>query len=83
MRLLCLDIPSSNTGLELYPPHMIAEILIGWKLLKSEFIRDIYFRKDRPGVAILAECDSVEIAHAILSEFPLAKNGFCELGGVF
>lgn len=41
----------------------------------SGTIRDIYFRQDRPGVAIIAECDSVETAKKTLSEFPLAKAG--------
>ena len=73
MKLLCLDIPSPNANPESYAPHMQAEVLHGWELYKSGFIRDIYFRQDRLGVAIIAEADSVEAARTQLMEFPLAK----------
>ncbi|MGT0249134.1 superoxide dismutase [Burkholderia pyrrocinia] len=43
--------------------------------LRRRIGRDIYFRQDRPGVAIIAECDSPERAREALSEFPLAKAG--------
>lgn len=35
----------------------------------------IYFRQDRPGVAIFLECESVDEAMRIMAEFPLAKAG--------
>ncbi|RMC95317.1 superoxide dismutase [Aquitalea palustris] len=73
MKLLCLDIPSPTATLEQYGPHMLDEVRHGWDLYKSGFIRDIYFRQDRPGVAILAEADSVEAARATLMTFPLAQ----------
>lgn len=50
-----------------------AEALHAWGLYKSGFIRDIYFRQDRPGVAIFLECDSVDEAMNVMAEFPLAK----------
>lgn len=49
--------------------------LHAWGLYKSGFIRDIYFRQDRPGVAIFLECDTVEEANNVMAEFPLAKAG--------
>ncbi|SPX51617.1 superoxide dismutase [Klebsiella pneumoniae] len=52
MRILCLDIPAPGATLEHYAPHLTAEALHAWGLYKSGFIRDIYFRQDRPGVAI-------------------------------
>lgn len=62
MRILCLDIPAPGASLEKYAPHLNAEALHAWGLYKSGFIRDIYFRQDRPGVAIFLECDSVDEA---------------------
>ena len=59
MRILCLDIPAPGATLEHYAPHLTAEALHAWGLYKSGFIRDIYFRQDRPGVAIFLECDTV------------------------
>lgn len=75
MKLLCLDIPQPGAALDQYAPHMRPEVQHGWELYKNGFIRDIYFRQDRPGVAIVAEADSVEDARAQLGEFPLAKAG--------
>ncbi|GLQ91657.1 superoxide dismutase [Dyella acidisoli] len=75
MKLLCLDIPQPGASPEKYQPHMHDEVRHGWKLYTSGIVRDIYFRQDRPGVAIIAEADSIEAARKALSEFPLAKAG--------
>jgi hypothetical protein len=75
MKLLCLDVPQPGASLEKYQPHMADEARHAWQMYKRGFIRDIYFRQDRPGVAIIAEADSVQAAKAALNEFPLAKAG--------
>ncbi|EPT7107104.1 hypothetical protein [Klebsiella michiganensis] len=75
MRILCLDMPNPGATPEKYAPHLTAEALHAWGLYKSGFIRDIYFRQDRPGVAIFLECDTVEEASNVMAEFPLAKAG--------
>ncbi|SFE55018.1 hypothetical protein SAMN05216563_106106 [Phytobacter palmae] len=75
MRILCLDIPAPDVTLERYAPHLTAEALHAWELYKSGFIRDIYFRQDRPGVAIFLECDTVDEANRIMAKFPLAMAG--------
>jgi len=78
MKLLCLDVPHPGADLEKYQPYLQDEIRHAWQLYKGGFVRDIYFRQDRPGVAIIAECDSIETARNILSEFPLAKAGLID-----
>jgi len=75
MKLLCLDIPQPGASMEKYQPHLLAEVRHSWKFYKSGLVRDIYFRQDRPGVAIIAEAESVEAAKAALMELPLAKAG--------
>lgn len=75
MRILCLDIPAAGATPQAYAPHLTAEVLHAWDLYKSGVIRDIYFRQDRPGVAMFLECDSVEDASAAVADFPLAKAG--------
>jgi len=75
MKLLCLDIPQPGASMEKYQPHLLAEVRHSWKFYKSGVVRDIYFRQDRPGVAIIAEAESVEAAKAALMELPLAKAG--------
>jgi len=75
MKFLCLDVPQPGASLDKYQPHLLDEARHGWQLYKSGVVRDIYFRQDRPGVAILAEADSMEAAKQALAEFPLAKAG--------
>lgn len=75
MRILCLDVPATGATLEKYAPHLTQEALHAWDLYKSGIIRDIYFRQDRPGVAIFLECDSVDDAKTAVADFPLAKAG--------
>lgn len=78
MKLLCLDIPQPGASLEKYQPHLLDEVRYSWQLYKSGVVRDIYFRQDRPGVAIIAECDSVEAARQALRGFPLAQAGLID-----
>ena len=75
MKLLCLDVPQPGASLEKYQPHMRDEARHAWQMYKGGTIRDIYFRQDRPGVAIIAEAESVDAAKKALAEFPLAKAG--------
>lgn len=78
MRILCLDVPQPGATMEKYAPHMLDEVRHGWALLKGGFVRDIYFRQDRPGVAIFAEAESVEAAREVLKTFPLAQAGLID-----
>ena len=78
MKLLCLDIPRPGASMDKYQPHMLDEVRHTWRRYESGLVRDIYFRQDRPGVAIIAECDSVEAAKRELREFPLAKAGLID-----
>jgi len=78
MRLLCLDIPQPGATFEKYQPHLLNEVRHVWQLYKDGPVRDIYFRQDRPGVAIIAECESVEAVRKVLAEFPLAKAGLID-----
>ena len=78
MKLLCLDIPQPGASLDKYQPHMQDEARHAWQDYKAGFVRDIYFRLDRPGVAIIAEADSVQAAKQALRDFPLAKAGLID-----
>lgn len=75
MKFLCLDIPQPGATMDKYMPHMLDEARHCWQLYKSGLVRDIYFRQDRPGVAVIAEADSIEAARQALGEFPLAQAG--------
>jgi len=78
VKLLCLDVPRPDVAFEQLQPYLLDEVRHGWLLHKKGIIREIYARQDRPGIAIVAECDSVEAAKILLSEFPLAKVGLID-----
>jgi hypothetical protein len=78
MKLLCLDVPMPGASSESYRPHLLDEARHAWQLYKSGIVREIHFRQDRPGVAILVESDSVDAAKQVLREFPLAKAGLID-----
>jgi hypothetical protein len=60
MKLLCLDVPQPGATMDKYAPHMADEARHAWQMYKGGIVRDIYFWTDRPGVAIIAEAESVE-----------------------
>ena len=78
MKFLCLDRPLPGATLEKYQPHLENEVRHTWESYKSGVVRDIYFRQDRPGVAIFLECASLDAANKVLAEFPLAKAKLIE-----
>ena len=78
MKLLCLDVPLPGASPQAYQPHLVEEARHAWHLYKNGFVREISFRQDRPGVAIIAESDSVDAARQALAEFPLAKVGLID-----
>jgi hypothetical protein len=78
MKILCLDRPSPCATVERCQPHMESEARHSWESYKKGVIRDIYFRQDRPGVAILLECESTDAAKDVLAELPLVKSGLVE-----
>jgi hypothetical protein len=53
---------------------VIREALHIWMLYTKDIVRETYFRKDRPGVVLVLECESVAEAKKILSTFPMVKN---------
>jgi hypothetical protein len=78
MRILALDRPAAGATLAAYQPHILAEVRHTWGAYKSGLVRDIYFRQDRPGVAIFLECADAEAAKAALAELPLVRAGLLD-----
>jgi hypothetical protein len=75
MKILALDRPRPDATLEKYQPHLHDEVRHTWESYKKGVVRDIYFRQDRPGVAIFLECDTTAAAQNVLASFPLVKAG--------
>lgn len=78
MQILVLDHPRAGVTFEDYLPHLLNETKHAWEGIKSEKIRQIYFRKDRPGIVIIMEANSVEEAQEECKTFPLAQAGLLD-----
>lgn len=75
MKILVLDRPGPQTTPERITPLLAAETLHLWKEYLGDVVREMYFRRDRMGVVLVLECESVEAAQRHMSEFPLARAG--------
>lgn len=82
MKILCLDRPLPGATFEKYQPHLLDEIRQTWSAYTNGVIREIYFRQDRPGVAIIAEGACVEEVKKVFADFPLVKNGLIEIEAI-
>ena len=82
MKILCLDRPLPGATFDKYQPHLQDEVRHTWEAYKKGVVRDIYFRQDRPGVAILLECGSLSEAQEVLAGFPLVKAGLIEFEAI-
>ena len=82
MRILAIDRPLPGATPDKYQPHLLNEVRHSWQGYKRGVVRDIYFRQDRPGVAIFLECASLEDAKKALADFPLVKAGLLEFEAI-
>ncbi|MCE2772274.1 MAG: superoxide dismutase [Bacteroidetes bacterium] len=75
MKILAIDkiLPSATE--ENIRGVVIREALHVWMLQTKEIIREVYFRKDRPGTVLVLECADTEEARRILDTFPLVRAG--------
>ena len=82
MKILCLDRPLPGDTFEKYQPHLLDEVRHVWQAYKNGIVREIYSRQDRPGVAIILECTSVDEAKEAFADFPLVRAGLIEIDAI-
>ena len=58
--------------------HLPEELAATVKLYLEEKVRTFYFRKDRPGIILVMEADSLESAKTALSTLPLVDLGILD-----
>ena len=75
MKILAIDKILPTATEENIRGVVIKEALHIWILYSKDMVREVYFRKDRPGVVLVLECVNVQEAKQILSSFPLVKAG--------
>ncbi|TND09200.1 MAG: hypothetical protein FD123_1603 [Bacteroidetes bacterium] len=78
MKIIAIDRIMPSASDERIREVVIQEAIHTWVLYSNDVIRELYFRKDRPGVVLVLECPSVGDARMLLSSFPLVKAGVIE-----
>lgn len=74
MKIIAIEHEMEGATSEAFALHLTSEAEHVWALQQQGIIREIYFRVDRNEAVLVLECDSVEEAESLLSEFPLVKN---------
>lgn len=75
MKILALDRILPTATEENIRGVVVKEAIHTWMLMTKEIIREAYFRKDRPGVVLVLECENAAEAKRILSTFPMVTAG--------
>ncbi len=75
MRIIAIEVEKPGLNKRDFVPHLRDEAKEGWELYKDGFIREMYFRDDRPEAVLILEAKDVDEAKQKLSELPLVKNG--------
>jgi hypothetical protein len=78
MKMLCLDRPLPGATFEKYQPYLQDEARHVRQAYKNGVVREIYFGHNRPGVAIILECATVDEAKKAFADFPLMKAGLLD-----
>lgn len=75
MKFLVLDKPVPGVTMEQIAPHLKEEARAAWAKYKAGVFRELYYRGDRPGVALILEAESLEVAKKHLADLPLSRAG--------
>ena len=75
MKILAIDKILPTATEENIRGVVIRDAMHTWVLYTKDVVREVYFRKDRPGVVLVLECANVDEAKQLLKTFPMAKAG--------
>jgi hypothetical protein len=74
MQILAIDKIRQGVTPAMLEPHLPQELGATIQLYLQEKIRTFYFRKDRPGVVFILECETVQEAKETLAALPLVQE---------
>ena len=74
MQILAIDKITEGVTPAILEPHLPQELAATVSLYLQEKIRTFYFRKDRPGVVFVMECQGMEEAREILATLPMVQE---------
>lgn len=75
MKIFAIDRILATATEEKIRGVVIKEALHIWMLNTKDIVREMYFRKDRPGVVLVLEAENAAEAKQILSTFPMVAAG--------
>lgn len=75
MRIIAIEVEKPGLSKRDFVPHLRDEAKEGWELYKEGFIREMYFRDDKPEAVLILEAKDLEEAGEKLSKLPLVENG--------
>ncbi len=78
MKIIAYDRFKPGITMETIKPFIKDEVANVWRLWKAGIVRENYARADVPGVVIVFECDSLDVARAYVDDFPLTRAGLLE-----
>ena len=78
MRIIAYDRFKPGVTMEAITPYLPEEVPNVRRLWKAGIARENCARADEPGVVIIFELPSVEVAKAYTDDFPLSKAGLLE-----
>ena len=76
MKILAIEKENPSANSDQFSEWLKDEAKKVWELYQSDFIREIYFRKDSSSAILILECDNVETAKQRLNKLPLVKKNF-------
>ena len=74
MQILAIDKISQGVTAATLEPYLPQELAANINLYLQEKIRTFYFRKDRPGVVFIMECQSLQEAKETLATLPMVQE---------
>ena len=74
MKILAIEKEAAGKAGKDFEPHLKAEALEVWNLYQQDFIREIYFDKEKHTAILILECDNEEEAESKLKNLPLVKE---------
>jgi hypothetical protein len=78
VKIIAYDRFKPGVTMDTVKPYLSHEVSNVWRLWKGGIVRENYARADQPGVVIVFECDTVEMARRYVEDFPLSKAGLLE-----
>ncbi|MCG6912359.1 superoxide dismutase [bacterium BMS3Abin03] len=74
MKILAIEKETSGKTGKDFEPHLKNEAKEVWNLYREDFIREIYFNKEKHTAILILECENEKEADLKLNSLPLVKE---------